>query len=362
MTDKKSYVVVVGARPNFVKAAPLLKRSKEYPQLEFTLVHTGQHFDSNMSDIFFDQMNIPRPDIHLEINGNQHSEKIGKTVSALKDVLLQGSYDGVIVFGDINSTLSAALAASSLGKKLVHIESGLRSYDKRMPEELNRVVTDHLSDFLFVTEQSGLDNLCSEGVAPENIHLVGNIMIESIELFRDKFDKSKILEDLELSEKDYVVATIHRFENTSDYQILKKLLETLESINKSIPLVFPLHPSARYSIEKYGLSNHLSDIKIVDPLGYFDFMKLVMGAKGVVTDSGGIQEETSYLGVPCCTLRDNTERPITIELGSNMLCPIETIDYKKILEHFFQSKNEPHGIPLWDAEVSKRILDVIVTL
>ncbi len=359
MGAKKSYVVVVGARPNFVKAAPLFKRLGEYPEISFTLVHTGQHFDENMSKIFFDQMGIPKPDIQLDIAGEKYSEKNGKLISALKDIFEGKEYSGVIVFGDINSTLAGAIAAVKSGKKLIHIESGLRSYDKRMPEETNRVITDHLSDLLFVTEPAGLENLALEGVNEDKVALVGNIMIESIEIFRETFNQSKILETLSLSPKEYVVATLHRVENTSEKKILEKLLVTLNQISEQFPVVFPLHPGTKNYIAQYGLEKYLTPLQVIEPVGYIDFMKLVMEAKGVVTDSGGIQEEASHLGIPCCTLRDNTERPITLSLGTNKLFPIESVDSSSVLEHLAKTDFVPGSIPNWDGQVSKRILDLL---
>lgn len=357
MNSKRKYLVIVGARPNFVKAAPLFRRAKEYPELGFTLLHTGQHFDENMSKIFFDQMGIPKPDIQLDIQGEQFSEKLGKLFSKLKQIVSEGDYDGVVVFGDINSTLAGAIAAASDKVKLIHIESGLRSHDKRMPEELNRVITDHLSDQLFATEQAGVDNLILEGVDEKKVSLVGNIMVESIEVFKDTFDQSTILEELHLSARAYVVATLHRAENTSDKAILKKLLTVLKKITEQYPVVFPLHPGTRQLIASYGLEDLLEGITVTEPIGYLDFMKLVMEAKGVVTDSGGIQEETSHLGIPCCTLRDNTERPVTLTLGTNQLFPIETLQATEVLAHLERTDFVPGKIPLWDGEVSRRILD-----
>lgn len=355
----KRFLVIVGARPNFIKAAPLFRRVKEYPDIDLTLLHTGQHFDHNMSRVFFDQMGIPKPDIQLELPEGKFSEKLGKLFSLLKQEVENGEYEGVIVFGDINSTLAGAIAAVTNGKRLIHIESGLRSHDRRMPEELNRVITDHLADLLFVTEASGVENLKAENIAEEKIALVGNIMVESIEIFREVFDTSTVLNDLQLTSKQYLVATIHRIENTSDQSILKKILETLATVGKKYEVVFPLHPSTRNYIHDYGFDKLLDRLTIIEPVGYIDFMKLVMEAKGVVTDSGGIQEETSYLGVPCCTLRDNTERPITLTNGTNKLFPIDTLETASILQHLETVNTTVPKIQFWDGEVSKRILELL---
>lgn len=359
MSESRSYLVVVGARPNFIKAAPFFQRAKDYPHLGFTLVHTGQHFDDNMSKVFFEQLGIPTPNIHLDIKGEFHTEKLGKMFSAVKSVITQGNYDGVIVFGDINSTLAGAVAATVGGVPLIHIESGLRSHDRRMPEEINRAITDHMSTQLFVTEQSGVDNLLKEGIDPSKIFLVGNIMIESIERFRSTFDQSTIVSDLGYSDTPYIVATIHRQENTDDPEILGSILDVLSTLSQHIRVVMPLHPGTRTKIETYEMGKKLLPLTIIEPLGYIDFMRLIMSSVGVVTDSGGIQEETTHLGIPCCTLRDNTERPITITHGSNKLFPLHAMDASEIFAHLSRKDFLPGQIPLWDQEVSKRIMDLL---
>ena len=355
MSKKTSLLVVLGARPNFVKAAPFFKRALEYPQFELTLVHTGQHFDENMSKVFFDQMGIPAPHIQLDIKGTFHTEKIGKMFTALKQVIAEGAYDGVVVFGDINSALAGAIAGAAHVKHIVHIESGLRSHDRRMPEEINRAIIDHLAHALFVTEESGKENLILEGIPESKIHVVGNIMIESIEMFREHFNASHILDTLNLKNKEYVVATIHRQENTDDPKILASILSVLDDIAHTYTIVMPLHPGTRNKIEQFGLGEKLQKIKVIEPLGYIDFMKLVIDSGGVITDSGGIQEETTHLGIPCCTLRDNTERPVTVTLGSNRLFPIGNIDGDEIRAHLNKKDFSSHCVPLWDSEVSERI-------
>jgi UDP-N-acetylglucosamine 2-epimerase (non-hydrolysing) len=360
--EKKSYLVILGARPNFVKAAPFFRRARDYPNFKFTLVHTGQHFDDNMSKIFFEQMEIPTPDIQLDIKGEFHTEKIGKMFSALKEVIRENSCNGIIVFGDINSTLAGAVAAVSEGKQIIHIESGLRSHDRRMPEEINRAIVDHLSHHLFITEESGRANLLLEGIPEERLHMVGNIMIESIELFRDHFDKSTIIDELGLATGNYTVATIHRQENTDDPHIFERILDALDFVAQQKKVVIPLHPGTRQKIVNFGYESKLQNIVSIEPLGYIDFMKLVIDSGGVITDSGGIQEETSHLGIPCCTLRDNTERPITLTHGSNKLFATDVIDTGGILKHLGRSDFKARRIPLWDTEVSKRIFDVLETL
>ncbi len=357
--SKRSFLVVLGARPNFVKAAPFFRRAKEYPEFEFKLVHTGQHFDDNMSKIFFEEMQIPKPDIHLDIKGDFHTEKIGKMFTALKEVVRTHGQDGVIVFGDINSTLAGAVAAATERKRIIHIESGLRSHDRRMPEEINRAIVDHLSDLLFVTEESGKENLLKEGISEERIHVVGNIMIESIELFKNHFHSSNVHEQLLTTPQDYYVATIHRSENTDDVHILEKIMNILDALSKEKPIVMPLHPGTRQKLLNFGLEKKLQGIKVIEPLGYIDFMKLVIDSSGVVTDSGGIQEETSHLGIPCSTLRENTERPITVSLGSNKLFNIDDISLEALIAHLGRKDFKSNHIPLWDKDVSKRILDIL---
>jgi UDP-N-acetylglucosamine 2-epimerase (non-hydrolysing) len=364
MANKKKYAVVLGARPNFVKAAPFFKEAKKHPEYEFTLIHTGQHFDDSMSKVFFDAMSIPRPDIQLDIRGQFHTEKIGKMFSALKDIFSKKKYDGVIVFGDINSTLAGAVAAVKT-TKLIHVESGLRSHDRRMPEEINRAIVDHLSDFLFTTEPAANANLLQEGIAEEKIKYVGNIMIESIEKYFDHIQTSDILSTLGLKEKSYIVSTIHRVENTDNPEILSKLLSVLHSLSKKQTIVFPVHPGTKKKIHEFGLDHLLDSVRVVEPLGYFEFMKLILESSGIVTDSGGIQEETSHLGIPCATLRDNTERPITLVLGSNKLFPIDSLNPEDIAElilHLERTDFKNRHIPLWNDKVSERIfaeLDLI---
>jgi len=309
-----------------------------------------------MSRIFFEEMKIPKPDIHLDIKAKFHTEKIGKMLTSLKNVLSNKNFSGVIVFGDINSTLVGAIAAIKNGHKLIHIEAGLRSYDRRMPEEINRTIVDHLSDVLFITEPSARENLLKEGVSDDKIKYVGNIMINSMEIFKNKINKSDVLNKYALKSKEYFLATIHRQENTDNPIILKKILVLLNEINKIYPIILPLHPGTKHKINDYKFSFLLDNIQIIEPLGYFQFMKLLASSKGVITDSGGIQEETSHLGVPCATIRDNTERPITLEIGSNKLFPLNNyLASKDILKHLLKNNFKSKHIPLWDSKVASRI-------
>jgi UDP-N-acetylglucosamine 2-epimerase (non-hydrolysing) len=351
----KKYAVIVGTRPNFIKAAPFFIEAQKHSNFKFTLIHTGQHFDDNMSKNFFDEMKIPRPDFFLDVKSDLYTEKLGKIFNKLTNFFKNKQYNGVVVFGDVNSTLAGAIAAIKNKLSLIHIEAGLRSYDRRMPEEINRVIVDHLSDLLFTTEPSANENLIREGIPERKIKYVGNIMIESLEIFKDKIASSPIIEKLRLKEKQYIIATIHRQENIDSIDMIKKIFNLLNSVNKKLPIIIPLHPGTKKKISEFKLDYLIHNLKIIPPLGYFDFMKLVNKSRGVITDSGGIQEETTYLGIPCCTLRDNTERPITLSHGSNKLFPIATSSSKELLEHLNRNDFHSHHIPLWDNKVSQRI-------
>ncbi len=356
----KHFAVIVGARPNFIKAAPLFRRVKEFPHISFTLIHTGQHYDENMSRVFFTEMGIPRPDIQL--GSSDGGTSLGTMIGQLREILTTTEYAGVIVFGDIDSTLAGALAARSAGLPVIHIEAGLRSNDKRMPEEKNRIIVDHCSEILFTTEPVAKRNLLAEGISEEKIFEVGNIMIESAELFRKVVQESDILHTLDLKEGRHIVATIHRAENTDDRHIFAKILGALGVLGETHQVILPLHPGTRAKIERYGLEDALRTVRIIEPLGYIEFMKLVSGSLGVVTDSGGIQEETTHLGIPCATLRDTTERPITVERGTNKLFPLATLEASEVREHLLKNEEARQPIPLWDGEVSLRILEVLNTL
>lgn len=358
---KKKLAIVVGARPNFIKAAPLIREIKKISdKLDFSLVHTGQHFDQEMSDIFFNEMNIPEPEM-IEADPNwDKTKRFGRVQAALLNKFKNGAFSGVVVFGDVDSTLIAALAAKKAGLDLFHIESGLRSYDDRMPEEKNRIIVDNLSDLLFTTEPAGNDNLLKEGMSLERIKFVGNIMIDSLEFFKDRIENSAILDEMELKRGEYILATIHRRENVSDPRTIEDILKRLADLNKYYCVIFPIHPGTRIKIADYGLDSLLQKIRIIEPLGYFDFLKLASTSKGVVTDSGGIQEETTHLGVPCCTFRDNTERPITVDMGSNKLFSIKNEEIAAILKHFDRQDIKKESIPLWDSRVAKRIINELL--
>lgn len=360
---KLRVALVVGARPNFMKAAPLLIQAKKFPEIKFTLIHTDQHYDYKMSKVFFDELGIPEPDIHLGVKSDFHSEKLGRMAKALEKAFREQKTDLVMVLGDTNSTLAGAIGASAVGQKVAHVEAGLRSYDRRMPEEINRVVVDHLSCLLLTSEKSGEEHLVAEGVSPTKIKFVGNLMIENLINSLPKIKQYEIVSQKKLLNKEYVVTTIHRQENVDDPKILNRILKTLKDVSMNIKIVMPLHPGTRKKIIDFGFTKYLKYFTCLDPLGYFEFIKLVKCSAGVITDSGGIQEETSYLGITCCTIRDNTERPVTLTQGTNKLFPLVNLNTESLLAHI-NNKNGRKSplIPFWDAGVSLRIFNELQKL
>ena len=353
-------ILVAGARPNFMKIAPLMDAIKKHPSICPVLVHTGQHYDEKMSGLFFQELGIPTPDVNLEVGSGSHAVQTAEIMTRFEPVLLEHKPDYVLVVGDVNSTIACGLVAVKLGVRLIHVEAGLRSFDRTMPEEINRILTDGISDILFCSEQSGVDNLLKEGVSIERIHLVGNVMIDTLLRHRHKAEKSHILDDLKLQEKKYAVATLHRPANVDDQDALSRIISVLQIIGQDTPVVFPIHPRTRQRLESWNIQTDPMRIKFIDPLGYLDFLKLVASASVVLTDSGGIQEETTILKIPCLTLRENTERPCTIEIGSNQLVGT---DPKKILAAY-QAVRSGTGktgrIPqLWDGNAAERIVSCL---
>jgi UDP-N-acetylglucosamine 2-epimerase (non-hydrolysing) len=361
---------VVGARPNFVKIAPLLKAMRRHPALEPILVHTGQHYDRAMSDRFFEELDIPLPDRNLGVGSASHAVQTAEVMKQLEPVLLEMAPDLVLVVGDVNSTLAAALTAAKLGIRVAHVEAGLRSFDRSMPEEINRILTDAMADLLFVTEKSGRQNLLREGVPPERIHLVGNVMIDALEMSRERWERSDVRQRLGLEDRPYAVLTLHRPANVDEPARLAALLETLEAIGRRLPIVFPVHPRVRRRLRDLsgpgerigtaGASGLAGGLAFVDPLGYLEFVALLSRARLVLTDSGGIQEETTFLGVPCLTLRDSTERPITVTHGTNRV--IGT-DPARILAEAHRALDRPPAArvtpPLWDGSAAPRIVHIL---
>ncbi len=355
---------VVGARPNLMKIAPLMSAYAKCGAIEPLLVHTGQHYDANMSELFFRQLGIPEPDLNLGVGSASHAVQTAEIMKAFEPVVLERKPDAVLVVGDVNSTIACGTVAVKLGVKLVHVEAGLRSFDRTMPEEINRIITDAISDLLFCTEQSGVDNLRREGVPDEKIHLVGNVMIDTLLAHRAKADESTILRDLALDEGSYAVVTLHRPSNVDDRGSLEGLIEALERIQQDRVVVFPAHPRTRAKFGEFGLNGRLSampNLRMLDPIGYLDFLKLIASARLVLTDSGGIQEETTILKVPCLTLRENTERPITVELGGNRLVGSDPSKIIAAYRDITAASSENAQIPpLWDGHASERIVGILL--
>jgi UDP-N-acetylglucosamine 2-epimerase (non-hydrolysing) len=360
---KLKIINVVGTRPNFIKVAPLCRAFEKYADtVQHLLCHTGQHSDAMMSDVFFKELGMPVPDFYLGINNGTHGEITGRIIIEFEKILMTEKPDLVIVVGDVNSTMACAVAAVKLGIKTAHVESGLRSGDRGMPEEINRLLTDAIADYLFVTEKSGLENLAREGVAAEKIFMTGNVMIDTLIYLQDKVAASGIHEDLALQKNEYILVTFHRPSNVDTHENLESLIRFLNGISGNLPVLFPIHPRTRKNINRFGLTDTiLPGVKLIDPLGYIDFQSLVRHARIVVTDSGGIQEETTFLGVQCLTVRNNTERPVTMDVGTNQLCGTD-LDFVAKKANEIIEGNIKHGqIPdLWDGKAAERIAEILV--
>jgi len=357
-------VNVVGARPNLIKIAPLMSAYAGYPSIEALLVHTGQHYDETMSELFFEQLGIPVPDINLEVGSASHAVQTAEIMKAFEGVLVDHRPDVVLVVGDVNSTIACGLVAVKLGIRLVHVEAGLRSRDRTMPEEINRILTDAISDLLFCTEQSGVDNLIAEGVPRNRIHLVGNVMIDTLLKNKQLADRSPVLDDLGLERRRYAVLTLHRPSNVDDPATFDRILDALEVVQRELPIVFPVHPRTRRILADSPLgrrSEAMPGLRLLDPIGFLDFLKLMSDARIVLTDSGGIQEETTILKVPCLTLRENTERPITTEIGSNRIVGTDTARILDAFRAVMDGKGPPCKVPpMWDGSAAKRITKILL--
>lgn len=355
---------IVGARPNFMKVAPLHQIFLQNKRFQSVIVHTGQHYGSQMSDIFFRQLELPYPDIYLEVGSGSHAQQTARIMMKFEEVMIEQKPDLVLVVGDVNSTLACSLVASKLNTPVAHVEAGLRSGDRLMPEEVNRVLTDQISDFLFVSEQSGLEHLKREGIDPSNIFFTGNVMIDSLVKFREKAAQTQILENLKIETKSFVLMTMHRPSNVDSPKILAELVHLIEQVSTLLPLVFPIHPRTLKQLENLNLKKRLQNnlnLILLEPLGYLEFLKLMENAMVVVTDSGGIQEETTFLQIPCLTLRENTERPVTVELGTNELLPLDTGKIINRIEQIMNCNIKQGKIPpLWDGKASQRIVDILV--
>jgi len=350
---------VVGARPNFMKIAPLMSEIRRRGGIDCCLVHTGQHYDERMSHLFFEQLGIPRPDVHLGVGSGARGFQVGEVLKRLDAVLLEHRPDVVVVVGDVNSTLAGAIAAAKRGVAVAHVEAGLRSFDVSMPEELNRVFTDWLSKWLFVSERSGLDNLRAEAVPPDRIFFVGNVMIDTLLACRARSEESSVLEDLGLSSGAYGVLTLHRPASVDEPAVFQRLMGAVSRLGRELSIVFPVHPRTRKALNGQGADGG-PGLRLTEPLGYLDFLKLMAHARLVLTDSGGIQEETTVLGVPCLTLRTSTERPITIEQGTNELVGLDPERITAAGLRVLSEAPRPGRVPeLWDGKAAARIVDVL---
>jgi UDP-N-acetylglucosamine 2-epimerase (non-hydrolysing) len=363
---KKRVVIVVGARPNFMKIAPLMCELDKYKScFEVLLVHTGQHYDFEMSEIFFRDLKVPKPDIYLNIGSASHAVQTAKIMMAFERVAVREKPDLIVVVGDVNSTLACALVASKLNIKVVHVEAGLRSFDRTMPEEINRTVTDSLSDYLFVSERSGLKNLKTEGVNSDKVYFVGNIMIDTLLANLPIINKSDILNEYGLAKHEYCVMTLHRPSNVDSPATLSELLDVLSAVSNKVKIIYPIHPRTKNMMRKHNFANKfkkLNNLLVVEPLGYINFIKLIKESRFVITDSGGIQEETTFLAVPCLTMRTNTERPVTIEEGTNYLVGRNKTKVLRCIKDILNGKSKKGSIPeLWDGKTAKRIVKILST-
>ncbi len=351
--------LIAAARPNFMKIAPLYHELGSRGWCEPVLVHTGQHYDANMSDAFFRDLELPAPDIHLGVGSGTHAEQTGRVMIAYEQVCAEQRPDWVVVVGDVNSTLACTLAAAKLLVPVAHLEAGLRSRDRTMPEEINRIATDAVADLLWTPSADGSENLLAEGVPESRIELVGNIMIDSLELQRAAIERTDTVGRLGLAPGAYGVVTMHRPANVDGEAALERAVNALCETAERLPLVFPVHPRTRAKLDAFGLAARLertSGLTLCEPLGYREFMNLVMSSRLVVSDSGGIQEETSYLGIPCMTLRPNTERPVTVSMGTNELVTVEGLAaaVDKVLAGQWK---QGQAIPLWDGRTAARVAD-----
>ena len=353
---------VVGTRPNFMKIAPIISRMREDEFFEPILVHTGQHYDRKMSKVFFEYLGLPVPDINLSVGSGAHGAQTGQVMARFEEVVCEEKPDLVIVVGDVNSTLAAALVAVKLHIPVAHVEAGLRSFDRSMPEEINRILTDSISDILFTTERSALENLRAEGVNEARVHFVGNVMIDSLLAHRERAASSPVLDRMGLDERSYAVLTLHRPSNVDSPEPLGRIVAALEEISARLPIVFPAHPRTVKNLERFRLLDRLKalPVRLEEPLGYVDFLHLVDSSALVLTDSGGLQEETTVLGVPCVTLRESTERPVTLSEGANVLVGSDTQRIvREALKAVSGERAAARTPDLWDGHAAERILDVL---
>ncbi len=362
MTKQLSIVSIAGARPNFMKIGPLAKALAHYPSVEHRLVHTGQHYDQNMSDLFFRDLGLPKPWRNLEVGSGNHATQTAEIMTRFDRVMEEAPADLVVVVGDVNSTIACALVAAKRGIPVAHVEAGLRSYDRSMPEEINRLLTDAISDVLLVSEPSGVDNLRREGVPDDRVHLVGNVMIDTLLSSREKARTSMIHATLGIAHGAYGVVTLHRPSNVDDPAVMRELVGVLGEIARSLPLVFPVHPRTSARLKSQGVElRREAGFLVTDPLGYLDFLALMEGARIILTDSGGIQEEACILEVPCLTLRENTERPVTVSSGWNDLVGRDPEKIRGAAKRALSGQTSAKSRPaLWDGRAGERIAEILV--
>lgn len=357
-------VHVVGVRPNFIKIAPIMSALERFPDLDQFLIHTGQHFDPAMSQAFFDDLLIPEPHVNLEMNAKPDETRIGSMMIKLEEIFAEVVPDCVVVVGDVNSTVAGALVAAKRGIPCAHVEAGLRSFDRSMPEEINRVVTDRIAELLLTPSADADENLLAEGVPASSIHRVGNVMIDTLLRQLDRAKGRPILDSMGLGPGAYAVATLHRPANVDDPVVLAALLDAFEWIQDRVPLILPLHPRARQRLQSFSLLERVKampNLELTDALGYLDFLALTASSKFVLTDSGGLQEETTVLGIPCLTLRANTERPVTVSIGTNTVVGSEPHRIRAAVDQILNGHGKTGAIPeLWDGHASERAAQVLV--
>lgn len=361
-------ISVVGARPNFMKVAALNKTFNKFRienselKINHLVCHTGQHYDGKMSKVFFDELELPTPDFYLGVGSGSHAEQTAKVMVEFERVLIKEKPDLVIVVGDVNSTIACSLTAAKLGIKVAHVEAGLRSFDRTMPEEINRILTDSISDYLFVTEKNGLENLAKEGIPEEKVFFVGNVMIDSLINYLPKTEKSSFFNEYHLAPKDYCLITLHRPSNVDNKKKLHELVDLIQEVSDKKKVIFPIHPRTKRNLKNYDLLKFLDhNTLLTDPLGYIDFIALLKNSNFVLTDSGGIQEESTYLGIPCVTLRSTTERPVTVEMGTNYLVGESINSARVYIAKILEGNSKQGKIPeLWDGRAAERIVNILV--
>ncbi|MFA6950184.1 MAG: UDP-N-acetylglucosamine 2-epimerase (non-hydrolyzing) [Lentimicrobiaceae bacterium] len=356
-------LIIAGARPNFMKIAPIMHTMRQSAKLEPVLIHTGQHYDVQMSDTFFKELNIPHPDISLEVGSGTHAQQVARIMERFEPVCDEQKPRAILVVGDVNSTMACSIVAAKKDIKIIHVEAGIRSRDRSMPEEINRMVTDSITDILMPPSRDAVANLLAEGHCLDHIHLVGNIMIDTLLESQEMIGRSQILEKLGLNKGEYVSLTLHRPSNVDNIDNFKQILTALDHIQKELPIVFPIHPRTQKMIIRFGLEEYVSSLRnliLTEPLGYFDFGRLISQSRFVLTDSGGIQEETTVYGIPCITLRENTERPITVWEGTNELAGCDTEKIIMLAGKIMKGQWKESHIPeLWDGKTAARIIKVL---